>query len=393
MVATDGEANNYGGNYLKERRMFHTFHAMRDFKPTELNKICFWIGSILTGSVVAMALGDEHSLVLKQDGSVWSTAITLNNIPYDNISNHFMKMITSGAIAVAAGNHFSIVLKDGGSVWSMGLGGGKPLFKDTFCFVRVIIGAKAVVAGGRQSMVLTESGDVWAAGCDKYQLGASRNILRKTMSGAALKAVGIAAGEDHSIVLKQDGSVWAAGRNQYGQLGDGSKTDRNTFVNVMPSGAVSVAAGGSHSMVLKQDGSVWVAGWNEYGQLGDGSTIDQINYMQVMSSGAKSMTGGTRYSMILKQDGSVWATGCNECGQLGAGGAPGSIAIEFFQVIPDGVKAIAAGACHSMVVKQDGSVWAAGSNEFGQIGDNSTTHKETFVRLTSFDNGSLYDLV
>ena len=46
----------------------------------------------------------------------------------------------------------------------------------------------------------------------------------------------IAAGDFHSMVLKQDGSLWAAGDNGYGQLGDGTTTDRHGFVEVVPSG-------------------------------------------------------------------------------------------------------------------------------------------------------------
>ena len=94
--------------------MTHVSHfSCNKSKPNGL-KICFFIDSILSGFGLALALGDEHSLVLKQDGSVWSTAIaftTLNKIPDNDRTNHFMKMIPSHAIAVAAGNHFSTMLK------------------------------------------------------------------------------------------------------------------------------------------------------------------------------------------------------------------------------------------------------------------------------------------
>ena len=143
-------------------------------------------------------------------------------------------------------------------------------------------------------------------------------------------------------------------------------------------------------MVLKQDGSVWATGFNAYGQLGDGSTIDSTNYIQVMSSGArggvKTIVAGSRHSMVLKQDSSVWATGHNELGQLG----DGSIINKhiFKQVIASGVQVVAAGHFHSMVAKEDGSIWATGSNEYDQFGDPSISSKKFFVRLTPFNNGS-----
>ena len=46
----------------------------------------------------------------------------------------------------------------------------------------------------------------------------------------------MAAGEYHSMVLKHDGSVWATGRNKYGELGDGTTTQRTSYVMVMASG-------------------------------------------------------------------------------------------------------------------------------------------------------------
>ena len=57
-------------------------------------------------------------------------------------------------------------------------------------------------------------------------------------------------------------------------------------------------------------------------------------------------------------------------------------------VITAGAKAVAAGAFHSMVIKEDGSVWATGSNEYGQLGVNGTKSAKTFLRLTEFSDGT-----
>ena len=53
-----------------------------------------------------------------------------------------------------------------------------------------------------------------------------------------------------------------------------------------------------------------------------------------------------------------------------------------------GVQAIAAGGsyysgCHSMVLKTDGTVWATGDNECGQLGDGTQVNKYTFVKVSS----------
>ena len=201
--------------------------------------------------------------------------------------------------------------------------------------------------------------------------------LEKVVSVGA-KAV--ATGSGHSIMVRDDGSVWSTGMNIYGQLGDGSNTDRDRFVQVIASYVRSVTAGAEHSLVLKRDWSVWATGFNMYGQLGDGSTIDSNEFVPVFNS-AEAVAAGGHHSMVLKQDGSVWATGDNEYGQLGDGSS--KLKSVFVEVISDGAKAVAAGNAHSIVLKHDGSVWATGDNEHGQLGDGSSQLKNSFVQVMS----------
>ena len=87
------------------------------------------------------------------------------------------------------------------------------------------------------------------------------------------------------MVLKEDGSVWATGYNNYGQLGDGSKTYRTVFVQVVSDGAEALAAGAYHSVVFARGGSVWAAGSNRYGQLGDNSITYEKTFVRLAPFG------------------------------------------------------------------------------------------------------------
>ena len=108
--------------------------------------------------------------------------------------------------------------------------------------------------------------------------------------------------------------------------------------------------------------------------------------MKTVANGAKAIVAGSQHSMMLKEDGSVWTTGCNIDGQLGHRSNSGSTA--FVEVMSSGAALVAAGAFHSMVVMQDGSVWATGSNKFGQFGDGSTKSQIRFVRIKLIYNGT-----
>ena len=101
---------------------------------------------------------------------------------------------------------------------------------------------------------------------------------------------------------------------------------------------------------------------------------------------AKAVSAGSRHSMVLGQDGSVWAAGKNYHGQLGDGSKMDRR--DFMQVIVRGMKAIAAGTHHSMVLQQDGSVWATGSNKNGQFGRKPTHSEKAVVRFVQIIDGA-----
>ncbi len=91
----------------------------------------------------------------------------------------------------------------------------------------------------------------------------------------------ISAGGSHSLVAKSNSTVRAWGANTYGQLGDGTTVNKNFPITVAsPNGAptgmlaAAVAAGGSHSLAVS-NGGVYAWGYNAYGQLGDGTTSNR----------------------------------------------------------------------------------------------------------------------
>jgi alpha-tubulin suppressor-like RCC1 family protein len=67
--------------------------------------------------------------------------------------------------------------------------------------------------------------------------------------------------------------VWCIGENQYGQLGDGTTTDRQKFIKVqeLPNNITSIGAGYNSTCVLTEVGEVWCWGDNSVGQLGNGT--------------------------------------------------------------------------------------------------------------------------
>lgn len=121
----------------------------------------------------------------------------------------------------------------------------------------------------------------------------------------------ISAGYDHAAVVKDDGTVWTWGNNNYGQLGDGTTTNRSTPVQVKGiNNMVAVKAGMYNTLALKSDGTVWAWGQNIIGELGDGTTTNRSAPVQVKGINNVIMIH-TDYgrSTAVKKDGTLWGWG------------------------------------------------------------------------------------
>jgi len=170
--------------------------------------------------------------------------------------------------------------------------------------------------------------------------------------------------------------VRAWGANFSGQLGN-ETTSNGVLTPVKVSGlsrVKAVAAGGNHSLALTNYSSVWSWGNNFAGQLGNNTTISQSKPVQVTDGSAilgnvRQIAAGGSHSLALKYDGTVWAWGYNEYGQLGQGAAITSSSPLPLPVAGLGpVKLIAAGGAFSVAVDMNDRVWVWGYNGFGQLG-------------------------
>ena len=76
-----------------------------------------------------------------------------------------------------------------------------------------------------------------------------------------------------------------------------------------------------HSLILKNDSTLWGTGYNGYGQLGLGDTTDRTTFTQATTNAdnIKSVYCSNSHTIILKNDGTLWSTGYNDGGQLGLG--------------------------------------------------------------------------
>lgn len=211
-------------------------------------------------------------------------------------------------------------------------------------------------------------------------------------------------GNNHSEALLADGSVVTFGDNQFGQLGDGTLGDSHVPVQVCAigqtapcssflTGVTSIGPGLlDNSLAVGPNGTVLGWGNNFFGQLGDGTTTDRLTPVQACAVGsvapcASLLTGVTAvaggsfsHTVALGAGGAVFAWGSNGSGKLGDGTTVDrSVPVRVCavgQTAPcssflTGASSISAGTGHSVAVLSNGSVVAWGANGGGQLGDGS----------------------
>ena len=355
--------------------------------------------SVMTGSVVpatrpSLSAGAYHNAAVLEDGSLWTWGGTNG---YGQIGN---PLVALGAYAirplqvgtetdwraVAVGAEHMLAVKMDGTVWAWGRNNGRQLglgsnTADQPVPVQVpgLTNVVALAAGHLHSLALGTDGTLWAWGYSNYgQIGDGTTATHTSpvQIGTAGEWSAIAAHWDHSVARKADGTLWAWGFGEYGQLGQATETLTHSSpvqVGTASDWDTAVAAGFHHSIALKADGTVRAWGSNGVGAVGDG-TLDNRLVPSVVAglSGVVAVTGGGGHTLALGGDGRLWAWGRNDDGEIGDG-------TRTRRLTPVQVgsasnwRAVAAGGAHSIALDADGTLWAWGANWGLTLGDGATS--------------------
>lgn len=296
----------------------------------------------------------------------------------------------SGVSSVATGSSHSCAVLTSSAVMCWGynfsgqLGNGGTSNLNTPSKVVSLVGVASLTAGSSHTCALTTLGAVKCWGYNGYgRLGNNSLTDSPTpvnVSGLASGVSSIASGYSHTCAVLTTGQVKCWGHNLYGQLGDGTTT--NSRVPISTAGianAKTLAGGFKHTCAATTAGGVKCWGGNDDGQLGDGSNLDTLVPVDVpsLSSGVTSIAIGNYHTCVSTVDGAAKCWGRNLLGQLGVGNTTNSPAPVEVVGLTGGVEYVITGASHGCAVMDNGSAKCWGANSYGQLGDNSTTHRPT----------------
>lgn len=325
--------------------------------------------------IIAIDASDHFGMALDEEGHVWMWACNYRGVQGTNTNNTSPKQIEASRFdnkrieKISAGDHTAMAIDEDGTLWVWGSNSNGKLGNG--------------LDSGSPSTATSRNNDRTYPG----KIEPSRFNNKKIITVATNSNINGGIGDSgHNLAIDEDGNVWAWGQNNSGQLGVGDTNKKlvPTLVNGFGGKRITaISASTHHSMAIDADGSVWAWGLNDAGQLGDNTTQQKnvptkINPAAFNNIKIKSIAAGDAHSSALDQNGNLWTWGSNANVQLGDGTTENRripTIVQYFLSL--NIQTITASGSHTMAIGESGSVWAWGKNNFGQIGDGTTTNRST----------------
>jgi alpha-tubulin suppressor-like RCC1 family protein len=310
--------------------------------------------------------------------------------------------LTSGVVAIAAGGQHACALTSAGGVkcWGSNLFGGVGDGTTTDRLTPVDVsgltsGVAAIAVGAFHTCAVTTGGAAKCWGGNEFgELGNGTtfaSLVPVNVTGLSSGVTAITAGGRQTCVVTSTGGVKCWGHNASGQLGDGGGYSRSTPVDVagLSSGAVDVAAGGRHTCARTSTGGLKCWGQNDFGQVGDGTESNRITPVDVVgfTSGASDVATGRWHTCAITSAGSVKCWG--DVGGDGDVGDPHTLTPTDVVGLGSGAVSMAAGEGHTCAVMTNGGVKCFGNNVDGKLGNGTTTASNSAVDVIFGDAPAL----
>ena len=368
-----------------------------------------------TSSWTQVALGpnSNHALGIKLDGTLWSWGLNSSMQLGDNTTISKSSPVLVGGVggsgswsAIAVGDNHSLGIKIDGTLWAWGLNNTYQLgvFNSTLARsspTQIGTGSwSAVAAGVSYSMAKDTTGKVYVWGLNNVgQLGLTDSINRSspTVLGNTLPPfynspnkvgtsdwVAVAAGASYTVGIGLDRKLYAWGLNTSYQLGDNTSVNKSTPVQIATSTSnwATIAADANHAGAINIDGQLFMWGTNAVGQLGTGDTLTRSSPTIVPGSTSwKLVSTGISHTAAIDSNNAIQTWGLDNVGQLGQAFTTGN------QSTPTTISndhtwtKITAGNSFTAAIDSTGALYTWGLNSSSQIGDNSTINKSSPVSI------------
>jgi len=346
--------------------------------------------SIKAQCVSDISSGRNHSIFLRDDGTLWGFGYGLDGSyalgSFGNILEPTQIGNDTDWSNIYAGRDYTIVKKNNGSLWGQGnntngaVGAGPSGFAqvtESFTQIGNDNDWSKVAPSSSHCLALKTDGTLWGWGSNQskvilYSESADTIFDTPVQIGTDTDWVEIEAGLHTSLAIKEDGTIWTWGSSVL----HSSTYEMEVEPLVSGFSKLSRFTSGVHTLVLKDDGSLYVFGttWNNANAcLGLGpDAISALYFFQIgTSTDWQYISAGNMASYGIKENGTLWAWGVNEYGQVGDGTTedkfyPTQIGTDTDWVMVKG------GWRHAIALKSNGDLYSWGSGQKYQLGNNAS---------------------
>lgn len=297
--------------------------------------------------------------------------------------------IANGVVSIALGNHHSLMLKNNGYVSSVGAGVSGELFSSSSSIASTPVYTMGNVsvfsAGLDHAAAIDTKGALYTWGNnDKGQLGQGDYNVRSTPTKVKLdsEAVNVWCGNKATIVQTSDGNVYVFGDNSNYLLGEKTRTDivnKPTLNEYLSGPTIDKIELQNDFAIALIGGQVMGWGINSSGRLATCGSV--VKYPELLYDKLPTVTdiaAGDNHCVAITNGGELYGWGSNSAKQLGGDTSsrivdiPELIDIKDSKENPISIADIAADGSHTIAIAFDGTVYAWGENIYGQLGDDAS---------------------
>jgi alpha-tubulin suppressor-like RCC1 family protein len=282
----------------------------------------------------------------------------------------------------------ALAIKNDGTLWSWGrndlslLGTNDGITRSSPTQVGALTGWSKISVSGNHALAIRTNGTLWAWGTSSHgQLGGS-TTGSPAQVGTDTNWAWVEAGRNVSFAIRTDGTMWSWGQGFYGVLGHNNTTDVSSSPKQIGTSTDWSTVSCRHiaPLAIKTDGTLWAWGTNNVGQNGLGTTGGYRSSPIQIGSDTTWLKVGTGYAQMygIKTNGTLWAWGASQRGNIQDNYA-GWIPFGSNRNSPSQVGAntnwlnVWGGYSSAFATKTDGTLWAWGVNQEGQLGINNLT--------------------
>ena len=252
-----------------------------------------------------LSLGDYHSGVIAQDGSLYMWGVNdFGQIGDGTTKNRYKPTkILDHVVSVSLGDYYSGAITQDGSLymWGSNVYGqiGDGTTEDRYKPTKILDHVIAVSLGVSHSGAITQDGSLYMWGSNsRGGIGDGTTEVRYKPTKILDHVIAVSLQTGNSGAITQDGSLYMWGSNVYGEIGDGTEEDRYKPTKILDH-VIAVSLGVGHSGAITQDGSLYMWGWNSDGQIGDGTTKARYTPTQITIPGGVALPSDLKFDFDI----------------------------------------------------------------------------------------------